>query len=104
MARKKGTDKTGGRVKGTPNKATAELKDRLKQFLDLNFDPAVEAYLRLDDKDKVLLYEKFLTYALPKQSAGTMTVTDTTPKTLKVEIVPGKKPVNSESDIDLTRE
>lgn len=32
--RKKGTPKTGGRAKGTPNKVTAELKDMVLQALD----------------------------------------------------------------------
>lgn len=34
MARPKGCKKFGGRVKGTPNKATAEIKDMLRQALD----------------------------------------------------------------------
>jgi len=34
MARPKGCKKLGGRVKGTPNKATAEIKDMLRQALD----------------------------------------------------------------------
>lgn len=34
MAAKKGHKKLGGRQKGTPNKATAEIKDMLRQALD----------------------------------------------------------------------
>lgn len=32
MAKAKGAPKTGGRVKGTPNKATAEIKDIARQY------------------------------------------------------------------------
>jgi hypothetical protein len=34
MAQHKGCKKVGGRKKGTPNKATAEIKDMLRQALD----------------------------------------------------------------------
>ncbi len=34
MAAHKGHKKAGGRAKGTPNKATAEIKDMLRQALD----------------------------------------------------------------------
>lgn len=34
MAAHKGHKKAGGRVKGTPNKTTAEIKDMLRQALD----------------------------------------------------------------------
>lgn len=34
MAAKRGHKKLGGRQKGTPNKATAEIKDMLRQALD----------------------------------------------------------------------
>lgn len=34
MAKAKGSAKTGGRQKGTPNKVTAELKDMILQALD----------------------------------------------------------------------
>ena len=36
MGRAKGTPKTGGRKKGTPNKATATLKEWLISLLDNN--------------------------------------------------------------------
>ena len=34
MAKAKGSAKTGGRQRGTPNKVTAELKDMILQALD----------------------------------------------------------------------
>ena len=34
MARPKGTPKTGGRAKGTPNKTTKEVKEWLNVLLD----------------------------------------------------------------------
>ena len=40
MSCKPGSPKTGGRVKGTPNKATARTKDQLQAILDDFFEPA----------------------------------------------------------------
>ena len=42
---KPGSERVGGRQKGTPNKKTAELQDRVKKFMNSmgikNFDPLV---------------------------------------------------------------
>lgn len=62
--------KYGGRKKGTPNKVTAELRERVRAFLDDNFDEAVEAWKEIDDpKDKMKLYNELISYAVPKMSS-----------------------------------
>jgi len=38
MAKAKGSAKVGGRVKGTPNKVTATLKERWADFVEQNFE------------------------------------------------------------------
>lgn len=60
MARAKGTPKTGGRKKGTPNKTSGELRDRILASLDRR---GGDAYLDgLEDEH----YVKLLMRTLPK--------------------------------------
>lgn len=61
-----------GRPKGKPNKVTAELKERIKEFLDDNFLTVTKGFKNLDDEKKLLIFEKFLSYVTPKQSQGSM--------------------------------
>lgn len=60
--RKPGTPKTGGRVAGTQNKVTIELRERFKDFVDNNF-PKIQGWLDRvaeTDPDKALnLYMQF---------------------------------------------
>jgi hypothetical protein len=66
MARGKGTPKTGGRKKGTPNKATADLKAWISTLIASNM-VQVEADLNaLEPKDRCLFIEKLLQYVVPK--------------------------------------
>ena len=74
MARAKGSPKLGGRKKGTPNKVTADIKQRIKQFIENEFDNVVVDFGKLEVRDKVALFERFLSYAVPKlQSLDTET-------------------------------
>jgi len=59
--------KTGGRKAGTPNKVTTDMRERIKLFVENEFDGVVTDFNALEPKDKVQLFEKFLTYILPKQ-------------------------------------
>jgi hypothetical protein len=61
------TGNPSGRPRGTKNKVTAELKERIKTFLDNNFENVTAAFNELEADKKVLLYEKFLGYVVPKQ-------------------------------------
>ncbi len=60
------TGNPAGRPKGTKNKVTAELKERIKTFLDANFEAVTESFKELDAEKRILLYEKFLGYVVPK--------------------------------------
>lgn len=55
-----------GRPRGSQNKVTGELRDRLKDFLDGNFDKVQRDFKKLDHKDRIEYYEKFLKYVLPQ--------------------------------------
>jgi hypothetical protein len=63
----KGTPKTGGRAKGVPNKATADVKQAIAAFTSANVDKLDEWLNSIDDPAKRLdLYFKALEYTMPK--------------------------------------
>jgi hypothetical protein len=69
--RPKGTPKTGGRVAGTPNRATTEFRDTVRQLLDDNAEN-VKMWLTQvasDDPYKALsVLSNLAEYAAPKLS------------------------------------
>ena len=67
MAARKGHKKVGGRQQGTANRVTADVKERIKQFIEAEFDNVVDDFKGLEAKDKVQLFERFLAYIIPKQ-------------------------------------
>lgn len=71
MSRAKGTPKTGGRAKGTPNKITGTLKDFVSGLIDDNREQIQKDLKALSPKDRLLVLERFLQYVLPKQQAIT---------------------------------
>lgn len=98
MPFKKGRKKTGGRKKGTPNRATAEFKLAVEAFVIDNLPHFVEIMndAELSPKDKAAIYVKLFEYVLPKQSAVQL---DTAEKidAVKVEIkTTGVKPLTDE--------
>ena len=73
--RKGNTNNPAGRPRGKANKVTAEIKARIKTFVENEFDNVVADFSGLEAKDKVLLFEKFLNYVLPKQRWADIDVT-----------------------------
>ena len=71
MSRAKGTPKTGGRAKGTPNKITGTLKDFVFGLIEENREQMQQDLKALNPKDRLLVLERFLQYVLPKQQAIT---------------------------------
>ncbi len=69
MSRIKGSPKTGGRQKGTPNKTTADVRHFLQRLIDDNRQTIEKDLKRLDPKDRLLVLEKFMSYIIPKQQA-----------------------------------
>ena len=59
--------KTGGRTVGTPNKVTTDLKTRIANLIDNQFDTIQADLDTLEPKDRVTAYLKFMEYVLPKQ-------------------------------------
>lgn len=66
MARKKGTPKTGGRSKGTPNKTTGELKQWVQELIDGNRSQLEKDMKTLDPHQRWKIIEKLMSYTIPK--------------------------------------
>jgi hypothetical protein len=60
-------NKTGGRQKGTPNKATANLKNTIHGIVERQFETLEYDLEELDGKDKINFVLKLIEYVLPKQ-------------------------------------
>lgn len=58
--------KYGGRKKGTPNKDTKELRERISDLIDNNFDSIQADLDQLEPKEKLDFLIKLFEYALPK--------------------------------------
>ena len=67
MAKAKGSAKTGGRQKGTPNKVTAELKDMILQALD---NAGGVEYLQKQANDNPAAFLTLVGKVLPMQITG----------------------------------
>jgi hypothetical protein len=70
----KGSPKTGGRAKGVPNKASADVKAAIAAFTSANVDKLDEWLNSIDDPHKRLdLYFKALEYTMPKLARTELT-------------------------------
>lgn len=69
MGRKKGTEKTGGRLAGTPNKITTDLKTWVASILDSGRDKFEQDLEALEPSERVKVYTNLMNYVLPKQQA-----------------------------------
>jgi len=67
--RKKGNPKTGGRVAGTPNKVTTDLRKWINDLLDKNRLQFENDLKKLEPQQRVTIIERMLGYAIPKMSS-----------------------------------
>jgi hypothetical protein len=58
--------KTGGRIAGTPNKLTKELRTTLKGIIAGELDALPQTFEQLSAKERLELLIKLLPYCLPK--------------------------------------
>ena len=72
--RKTGTVKTGGRVKGSVNKTTAELRQLVASIVEKNIDKVTDDLSKMQPKDRVAMLEKLMAYVLPRMQAITANV------------------------------
>lgn len=64
-----GRGRMGGRRKGTPNRATATLKEWVADLLDRNRVRIEEDLEALEPRDRLLMLEKLMGYVMPKCKA-----------------------------------
>lgn len=58
--------KTGGREQGTPNLLTFELRERISDFLNDNWEQIEKDFQTLEPEKRVMLFEKLLQFSLPR--------------------------------------
>lgn len=61
--------KFGGREQGTPNQITKELRERISDFLNDNWEQVEKDFSVLEPEKRVLIFEKLLSYTLPKMQS-----------------------------------
>ena len=67
------TNNPNGRPKGIPNKVTTDLRQWITNFLEENREQIQEDWKALEPKDRIVLFEKLLKYALPTLQATSLT-------------------------------
>lgn len=71
MSRKKGSEKTGGREKGTPNKVTTDLRTWVSSILESGQEKFIDSLEQLEPQEYIRTFTGLLNYALPKQAPTT---------------------------------
>jgi hypothetical protein len=61
----KGSEKSGGRTKGTLNKTTKKTRELVTEFMDEKFSDVSLAWEGLDPVDKVKTYISLVKYVMP---------------------------------------
>lgn len=70
--RKGQTNNPAGKPPGTKNKINAELRERINDFLNGNFETVATEFDKLEPKDKLKFYTDLLQYGLPKLQATSL--------------------------------
>ena len=63
-----------GKPKGTVNKTTTDLRKKINNFIEGQWDQLQKDWKLLEPKDRVALFEKLLKYSLPTLQATSMDV------------------------------
>lgn len=71
MGRQKGTTKTGGRQKGSPNKITKAVKECISNMLTeyTNSETFRKDFATLEPKERLMIVEKLMNYIVPKMQS-----------------------------------
>lgn len=68
----------GGRKPGAVNKATKTLREFISDFLNDNRETLSKDFKRLSPRDRLVLFEKLLQYAIPKKQSTAISLEDLT--------------------------
>ena len=60
-------NKSGGRMKGTPNKVTSQLREKISLLLENQFETFETELNNMKPKDKFEILVKLIPYVIPKQ-------------------------------------
>lgn len=69
--RQKGTIKTGGRQKGSPNKVTSAVKECISKMLTdyTNSETFLKDFAVLEPKERLMIAERLMNYVVPKMQS-----------------------------------
>ena len=68
MAKAKGSEKTGGRKKGTPNKVSADVRSAVADIVSGHLDMVAHDLRLLAPKERIDVVVKLLPFVIPKQT------------------------------------
>jgi hypothetical protein len=66
------TNNPNGRPKGSQNKATADLRQWLADFVHGQRDQILQDWQSLEPKDRIIMFEKLMRFVLPTLQATTL--------------------------------
>ena len=75
MPRKKGSEKTGGRKKGTPNKINKQTKEVISDLVEGLTEQVIRDIADLEPRDRIAVWIKLTEYILPKPQRVDVTLT-----------------------------
>lgn len=80
--------KSGGRKKGTPNKATAGLRDAVSGFVTDNFEEFVRCWRSIENpKDQADIYIKAAKFVIPALQSVAITDTKASDKSVEQKLL-----------------
>jgi hypothetical protein len=75
MGQRKGqTGNPNGRTKGTPNRITGTLREKIQQIVESNIDLIQSDIDSLEAKDRLQIIEKLMSYCIPKLTAQSVDI------------------------------
>lgn len=82
MAKAKGSTKTGGRTKGTPNRVTQLGREAICKMLQGYVDGGLmdSDFAELEARDRLVIAEKLMQYAVPRLQAVSVDMNNTSEK------------------------
>lgn len=79
----------GGRAKGTPNKVTSDMRQLISNILSEYSECGMMGsdFKSLEPKDRLVIAERLMQYAIPKLQATTLDVAEGTKTTIEETLI-----------------